>query len=366
VRQVEEGVGETDPDPDPPSSGSRGDWVAPIFFYYEDAVARAPLSCTVHIVRDPDSSATGSFDLEVRARVKAPENRPLDDSEVIVDPDDGPFEIGNQGDYGGTFVGPGQDFEWLYQGTEGLGQCQDPTPDSIDPSRAESEYTAESGAHGWDCCTYRFRDEGVLSDVGLAVFNLENPPDPPEPPDCDGDQVPDACDSCPGFEMGQCSTNYLVLLQHQNQSDRDRDGVGDVCDNCPTLVNADQADQNQNGVGDACETVQDADGDGYGDLVDNCRWIPNGPLLGTCTDGRVGDPCVAFIDCDDGLVRGTCSLVQEDSDADGVGDVCEGLLSVPAGAAVPALGRRAWWSLVGLIAISALIGLERRRARWPA
>jgi hypothetical protein len=56
---------------------------------------------------------------------------------------------------------------------------------------------------------------------------------------------------------------------------------------------------------------------------DNCPLAPNGPLSGTCIGGaanRIGRVCRNAADCGAG---GSCSLAQEDSDADGVGDACD-------------------------------------------
>jgi hypothetical protein len=53
---------------------------------------------------------------------------------------------------------------------------------------------------------------------------------------------------------------------------------------------------------------------------DNCPNIPNGPFLGTCTVGNIGDSCIVNEACG---VGGVCSMNQEDSDGDGIGDVCE-------------------------------------------
>jgi hypothetical protein len=56
---------------------------------------------------------------------------------------------------------------------------------------------------------------------------------------------------------------------------------------------------------------------------DNCPVMPNGPVVGTCIDGdpaRRGLVCSADAHCGTG---GFCSMDQEDSDGDGVGDACE-------------------------------------------
>ena len=66
-----------------------------------------------------------------------------------------------------------------------------------------------------------------------------------------------------------------------------------------------------NGVGSFYPFVLDSDGIPNSD--DNCRYIPNGPLEGTCTNGTIGELCTSNGDCGAG---GFCSMNQEDSDGD--------------------------------------------------
>ena len=56
------------------------------------------------------------------------------------------------------------------------------------------------------------------------------------------------------------------------------------------------------------------------DCDDNCPDIPNGPDGGICITGSVGALCTSNESCGLG---GVCSMSQEDSDSDGVGDACE-------------------------------------------
>ena len=65
----------------------------------------------------------------------------------------------------------------------------------------------------------------------------------------------------------------------------------------------------------------DSDNDSIPDGADNCPFIPNGPDLGTCTAGEnIGNICINNSEC--GL-DGFCSMSQEDSDNDTIGDVCD-------------------------------------------
>lgn len=184
------------------------------------------------------------------------------------------------------------------------------------------------------------QEDGDGDGVGDACDNSPNDPNPGQD-DADGDGVGDASDNCDNDP-------------NADQADEDGDGVGDECDNCPADANADQADSNSDGEGDACEGDGDGDGiandedncidepnadqadgdqDGVGDACDNCTTVPNGPTLGTCSDGDSGI-CTSDPNCDTtpGAGDGVCSMNQEDSEGggvgDGVGDVCDNCLTV--------------------------------------
>jgi hypothetical protein len=69
------------------------------------------------------------------------------------------------------------------------------------------------------------------------------------------------------------------------------------------------------------------DWDGVADADDNCPETPNGPDGGTCSNGtHSGNPCTVggenTSECGD---DGFCSMDQEDTDSDGLGDVCDGV-----------------------------------------
>jgi hypothetical protein len=67
------------------------------------------------------------------------------------------------------------------------------------------------------------------------------------------------------------------------------------------------------------ERVEDIDDDRVPNDCDSCPYTPNGPNRGTCVE-ECGGTCMADGDCG---TNGLCSMNQEDTDTDGVGDVCD-------------------------------------------
>ena len=55
-------------------------------------------------------------------------------------------------------------------------------------------------------------------------------------------------------------------------------------------------------------------------MCDNCPAIPNAPYIGTCLIDSIGQHCTGDEECGTG---GFCSMNQEESDGDEIGDVCD-------------------------------------------
>jgi len=98
------------------------------------------------------------------------------------------------------------------------------------------------------------------------------------------------------------------------------------CDDAYILMNAPTATDAVGNLLDLTGTdgeiyvLCDADYDDVCDCDDNCPDTSNGSFIGTCTCGNEGEPCMNDTDCGD---CGFCSMNQEDTDGDGLGDVCD-------------------------------------------
>ena len=148
--------------------------------------------------------------------------------------------------------------------------------------------------------------------------------------DIDGNERYDAC-FIPDTGAGPFTYYDRGAIEYQGDSDGDgilddadgscsvgdnpcSGGVTENCDdNCIVTPNTDQGDA--------------VDGDGIGDLCDNCPDHPNGTLLGTCAKNInppliliLGTPCADTSECG---VNQFCLMNQEDTNGNGIGDVCE-------------------------------------------
>ena len=265
------------------------------------------------------------------------------------------------------------------------------------------------------------KDENTNNDMAITAFLIPIPDtdgdgiSDPNDPDDDNDGVKDDREPLIGTDPLKADTDGDGCLDGVDDAplnpevcvDTDHDGIPDSQDNCPATPNGpgsgscmpgsdkagtacfsdadcvigcsgngncsmSQEDTNQNGVVDVCEpssttttvppvtttttipttttttiptttTIEptttttvitttttapcaDSDADGVCNDVDNCPNQANGPSLGTCMPGsdKAGAACHSDADCVVGCsTNGVCSMSQEDTNQNGVGDVCE-------------------------------------------
>jgi hypothetical protein len=139
--------------------------------------------------------------------------------------------------------------------------------------------------------------------------------------DGDGDGVGNSCDNCASASNASQLDGDGDGLGDSCDSDLDGDTVANATDNCQSIPNPTQTDINGNGLGDVCDA--DDDGDGVPDGTDNCPPIAN-PSQNVINDPR----CTADADGDgiqDGRdnCRSVGNATQQDTDLDGLGDVCD-------------------------------------------
>ncbi|MBI4548230.1 MAG: VCBS repeat-containing protein [Ignavibacteriae bacterium] len=115
--------------------------------------------------------------------------------------------------------------------------------------------------------------------------------------------------------------------------DSDSDRAPDSRDNCVTTPNPDQLNQDGDGFGAQCDL--DDDEDGIADAIDACLGTPPGFFVdtngcptdpdqdGTCDFSLSGKGCTDLDNC-----PGAYNPDQTDLDNDGIGDVCDPLVSI--------------------------------------
>ncbi len=115
---------------------------------------------------------------------------------------------------------------------------------------------------------------------------------------------------CTGGASSGCDDNCPVDA-NPLQDDGDGDSFGDACDHCPLIADSLQRDADGDDVGDICD--DDVDGDM---VLEDADGDPN-----TSTP-CLPDPNGVFAACDDNCPAESNEL-QEDQDADGIGDTCD-------------------------------------------
>ena len=141
------------------------------------------------------------------------------------------------------------------------------------------------------------------------------------------------CTSCHAGDLLGGFTGVACIDCHNDFSSPDppptghhQPGRDDPFNNCTACHGGDL----MGGIGPSCFTCHgelwgsnDSDQDGISDNGDNCPDHPNGPNLGTCIHGALGEICTDNGECGPG---GFCSMNQEDDfppGGNGIGEACE-------------------------------------------
>lgn len=215
---------------------------------------------------------------------------------------------------------------------------EDGTPDSEDACPTDPLNDADGDGVCGDVDVCEGSSDSEDADLDLVPDGCD--PCPLDPlDDSDGDGSCDSDDLCPGAEDlldtdGDAVPNGCDACPEDGEDDTDEDGSCDSADICPGFD--DLADLDVDGMPDGCDAcpedeLNDADGDGTCGDADPC---PEDPLNDADSDGVCdgSDVCLADpINDDDG--DGVCGLAdncpgdhnasQQDTDGDGIGDVCD-------------------------------------------